>query len=174
MSLPKYPLLNETAANLLIDYFKSNFNQYLSDADNEYDDGISLAPVDDTAIHISDKIETLTIPAVYFLFGVMAFNYTQDPNYLDATNSCVVVLTCEDEGADKLTRKAWRYGRVLYGTFNLIDFSDSDGRLKMRSVPKRLGYSDDRVAGKLNGREGRFRKDVVLELDLMHYEKILT
>ena len=174
MALPKLPFLNEDAADLMIAHFKSNFNAYLKDIDFKYSDGLSLEPVEEQSIYISDKYEALQPPAVYFLFGEMAFNYTNDENYLSASNSCVVVLSFEEKDANDMTRKAWRYARALFGIFNLVVLNSADGRLEMKCVPRRLGYSDDKVADKMSQRERKFRKDCVLELELMHFEKNLT
>lgn len=168
------PLLNEKSADLIIEHIKSAFNLKLTELDNQYSDGISLEPLDDQHIYISDKFESLGMPACYVLFGTMAFNYTDNPNYLDATNECVVVLTGMDVGADVLMRKMWRYGRVLYSTLNLVELKDADDRLLTKLVARRLGYSDQKVSGQMPQMEQKFRQDLVLELDILHYEKNLT
>lgn len=166
-----YPLLNESSADMILGQLKSNFNVRLTELDHQYNDGISLEPLADEDIFISDKFENLGMPAAYVLFGNMAFNYTNNPNYLEATNECVVVLTAEDVGADILTRKLWRYARVIYSCFNLVDLNSSDSRLHVRCIPKRLGYSDVKVSGKLQERERKFRQDCILEMELVHLEK---
>ena len=174
MSLQKKPLLNETACNLLITQLQDNFNIELQELDNQYDDGSNLEPLSDQSIYISDKIETLDCPAVYILFGNMAFNYTENPNYLNASTEVAIVLSLEDIGADRLTRKAWRYSRILYGIFNLQDLNDLSGRLKIKTVPKRMAQTDARIVQKLKKEEQKFRMDIVLELELQHYENIVT
>lgn len=168
-----YPLLNEKSADLLLGQLKSSFNVRLTEVDHQYSDGITLEPLDDQDIFISDKFENLGMPAAYVLFGSMAFNYTNNPNYLEASNECVIVLTAEDVGADILTRKLWRYARVLYSCFNLVDLVSDDTRLHIKCVPKRLGYSDAKVTGNLQERERKFRQDCILELELLHFEKNL-
>ena len=173
MAVLKYPLLNETAANLIIEKIKSEFNAHLAEVDNQYKDGINMEPVKSESIYISDKFETLQPPGIFVLFGNMAFNYTKDQNYLDASNECVIVVSGEDVGADRLTKKMWRYARVIYSMFNLVDLNSTDGRLKITSIPKRLGYSD-KVIQKMSDSKKKYRQDCVLELELRHFEKNLT
>jgi hypothetical protein len=173
MALLKHPLLTEASADLIINQVKLQFNLLLQELDNTYVDGTNLEPLDDEAIHISDKIQTLTLPALYVLYGSHAFDYTENPNWLNSEDEVIVVLTAEDVGADVLTRKMWRYGRVLFGCLNLIDLNDSTGRLKIRTVPTRLGYTTP-ITDKLQKEEQRFRGDVVLELKVMHFENNLT
>lgn len=171
--LQKTPLLTEAAANLLITQFQNNFNLQLQQADNQYDDGINLEPVDDNSIHISDKIQSLDLPSFYVLFADHAFQYTENPNYLDSEDSVVLVVSAEDVGADSLTRKMWRYGRVLFGIFNLQQLTTDDQRLSIKTIPTRLGYSQP-ITTQLQKENQRFRMDTVLELKLMHFEKNLT
>ncbi len=166
-----YPLLNESSADMIIGQIKEQFNVRLAEVDHQYNDGISLEPLADEDIFISDKFENLGMPAAYVLFGNMAFNYTNNQNYLEASNELVIVLTAEDVGADILTRKLWRYARVIYSCFNLVDLVSTDSRLHIKCIPKRLGYSDVKVTGKMQERERKFRQDCVLELELMHFEK---
>lgn len=168
------PLLNEASYDLIKEYFDANFNLALQQTDNQYSDGISLEPIQSDAIFISDKVQTLKSPCAFFLFGELAFDYSEDPNFLEGNNNMLIVVSVEDVGAERLTRKAWRFGRVLYATFNQIDLQDTAGRMKIRTIPRRLGYSDDKIVGKLNQSDQKFRKDVVLEIEIMHYENNLT
>ena len=167
------PLLNETMANLLTDQVKNYFNAQLQLVDNQYTDGISLEPIKTESYFISDKFETLQCPACYVLFGNMAFNYTENQNYLDTNTECVIVITGEDMGAGRLQRKMWRYGRVLYGIMNLVDLKSSDGRLELKVVPRRMSYGE-RVIQKMGGDKKVYRQDCILELELMHFEKNIT
>jgi hypothetical protein len=164
------PLLTEAAVDLLIDQLKSNFNTLLTEIDNQYDDGINLEPLGDESIHLSDRIEGLRLPSCHILFGHHAFNYTKDPNYLESADGVVVVLSAEDSGDEILTRKMWRYGRVLHACFNLMSLGDS--RIQIQTIPKQLGYTAT-IASKMSKEKSRFRKDAVLELELMHFEKNL-
>ena len=168
------PLLNEESANLIIQQIKDAFNVKLLEVDNQYSDGISLEPLDDQNIYISDKFENLGMPAVFVLFGTMAFNYTDKQNYLDATNECVIVVSGQDVGADVLTKKMWRYARVIYSALNLVELKSADGRLEIKLIPRRVGYSDTKITGKLPQEEQKFRQDCILELDVMHFENNLT
>lgn len=173
MALQKTPLLTETTNDLITKYLKDNFNLFLKEVDFQYQDGISLEQIDDTSYHISDLIETLTLPCIYVLSGPHAFQYTENPNYLQSDDEIVVVLTAEEIGLDSLTRKVWRYGRVLFASLNLIDLGDSAGRIKLKTVPTRLAYTKP-ITSKLKKEEQRFRADVVLELKVLHYENNLT
>ncbi|MFA9202259.1 MAG: hypothetical protein ACEQSC_01800, partial [Candidatus Nanopelagicaceae bacterium] len=146
---------------------------YLKEIDNQNPDGINLEPLDLNSIYISDKIQSLELPSVYVLSGASAFQYSDNQNYMESEDEIIVVMTAEEIGADELTRKMWRYGRVLYQTLNLVDLGDLAGRIKIKIIPTRLGYTIP-ITEKLQKGEQRFRMDAVLELKVLHYENNLT
>ena len=172
MALQKNPLLTEKVVDMLLEQLKNNFNNYCSDIDNYYSDGISLEKIDENAYYITNQYEPLRMPSIFVLFEDHAFQYSRDPNYLESSDSCIVVVTSEDVGAATLTRKMWRYGRVLYSCLNLVDLVSGDGRLKLKVIPNRLGYTQP-ITEKLKERGRKFRMDAVLELTIQHYEKFL-
>lgn len=173
MALPKFPLLSETTTNLIIDQLKANFNLNLAEVDNQYSDGLSLERVEDNSIFISDQIQTLSPPSIFVLASSLAYQYTDNPNYLQSEDDYVVVVTAEEVGAEELTKKIYRYARVLFGTLNLIDLQDASSRIKIKLVPQRLNYTQP-VTDKLTKQGGKFRMDCVLELKVYHYENNLT
>ncbi|MBL0233239.1 MAG: hypothetical protein IPQ08_06200 [Chitinophagaceae bacterium] len=170
MALQKTPLLHFGALELLRDQFNNNFNSYLQDVDHEYTDGLSLEPIDQTSVYISDKFQTLTPPACYILTEPMDINYSTDPNYLTAESLYNIVITLEDMGADVLELKAFRYARALFAVYNLIDLVTADQRLRIRTLPARIGYGDT-IKSKLSQEGQIYRKDCVLELKVKHFEK---
>jgi hypothetical protein len=173
MAMPLTPMLTEEVVNLLSTQLKNNFNTYLTEVDNQYDDGISLEGLDDEAIFISNKYEPLTMPCAFILFDEHALQYSGNPNYMESDDKCVIVISSEDIGADVLTRKMYRYAKVLYACFNLVALGDSSGRLQIKCIPMRIGYTDP-ISSKLGERERRFRMDCVMELSIQHFEKNLT
>lgn len=173
MAQPKYPLLTETVVNLIRDYLQANFNAALTDIDNQYSDGISLEKVNPSSIYISDAFQSLQLPAIYILFEEHAFQYTNDPNYLESDDKCVIVLSADQIGQESLTRKMWRYARVLNGLLNLLDLHDAQNRLNIRLMVQRVGYTAT-VSDKVSREQSRFRKDCVIELQIKHYENFLT
>jgi hypothetical protein len=175
MSLLKQPLLTESVVNLMIDQINSQFNTLLADVDNQYTDGISLEPLDKASIYISTQFQTLNPPAVFILFKEHAFQYTKDPNYLDSKDKCIVAVSAQDVGADNLTKKSWRYGRVIFDCFNLVDLqtTETPPRLKITTVPQRLGYTQP-IRDTLNASAQEYRMDCVLELEIKHFERNLV
>lgn len=168
-----YPLLTETVFDLIANHIKANFNNELKKADNKYSDGISLEPVSDSNIYINESFESLNLPAIYILFEEHAFQYSNNPNYLNASDRVMIVLSTSHVDGEKIQRKIWRYARVLYGILNLVDLQDDQDRIKLTLIPQRLGYTKT-VSGKLSKQEQRFRKDCVIDLDVKHFEKFLT
>lgn len=168
-----YPLLLESVAELLKKRAQDYFNVALTEVDNQYDDGITLEPLDDSAIYFSDLLQTVSPPALYILSGSAAFQYSDDPNYLNLEDEFLLVITSEDMGADRMQRKAWRYQRVLMETFNLVDLQDTNNRLKIRVIPQRLGTSQP-IKTKLTEFEQKYRMDALLEVKVMHYEKNIS
>lgn len=164
------PLLNETIVDLAFNHLKDNFNTWLSTADHQYSDGISLERVENERYYVSDKIQPLKLPSIFLLYGESAVQYTDDQNYLNTEDNAVFVLSFEDIDAEKLTRKGWRYARVLFGVLNLIDLKDSNGRLQAKIIPQRIVYTEP-IVSKLQKSGQKFRMDVVLEVKILHYEK---
>lgn len=173
MALQRTPLLNEAVSNLVIQQLKDNYNVFLQELDNQYSDGINLEPVEDNAIYISDKVQSLTLPAIYCLFGRAAFQYTDKPNYMQSEDQALIVVSAEDIGAEELTKKIWRMGRVLYECLNLASLKSGDGRVQINLIPVALDYTAP-VVSKLKKEEQKFRMDAVLELKIMHFENFLT
>lgn len=175
MSLPKNPLLAEATVNLIISQIQAQFNALIADVDNQYSDGIRLEPLSNESIYISYDFQTLKPPSVHVLLDEHAFQYTKDPNYMESADKVVVVVHGEDMGKDVLTRKMWRYARVIYGCLNLIDLQTSDGRLKIKCVAQRIGYTaPGPVSQKLAKTTSKFTADCVLDLRVLHYENFLT
>lgn len=168
-----YPLLIEQSVELVSAQIKSVFNTSLQEVDNQYDDGISLEPISENAVYISNKIQSLDLPSVFILAGPMAFDYTGDPNYLNGKTDLVVVVASEEIGAEKMQRKAWRYMRALFECLGHVSLNSADGRLQIQCVPRRTGTTEPLVE-KLQEFGQKFRSDAVLELSLLHYEKNLT
>jgi hypothetical protein len=164
------PLLNEEIVTLAFNHLKENFNTWLSTADHQYSDGISLERVENERYYISDKIQPLKLPAIFMLYGESAVQYTDNPNYFSTEDQAIFVLSFEDMDAEKLTRKGWRYSRVLFGVLNLLEMKDAAGRLQAKIIPQRIVYTDP-VVSKLQKSGQKFRMDVVLEVKILHYEK---
>ena len=164
-------LLSEGTVDLIIKHLKDNFNAYAAHPDFQYTDGISLEPVN--SFYINRKFESLDLPAIYVLIGAHIFQYQDNQNYLNAEDDVLIVLSAEDTDTENLTRKMFRYGRILHALFNIQDLSTADGRLKLVTVPSRLGYAED-VISAMPKQAKRFRMDAVLELKVQHYENNLT
>lgn len=174
---PLLPLLTETVADLIIQKMQSDFNPILQTADfMTYTDGISLKPIENNHYYVANTIDALELPACYVLFGNHAFQYSENQNYLISNDRCLVVITMEEVGDQSVTRMAWRYGRALFGCLNLarlVDVEGADNRIEIYLIPQSLAYTQE-IGKKMDDRENRFRKDVVLELKIEHFEKNLT
>lgn len=166
------PQLNNESISLLKNLFNNSFNDLLKQVDHEYSDGVSLAPIDQTNVYISDVFQPLVLPSCFILVGETDIKYDSDPNFIKASTNVTVVVSFEGVGYDNLMTLAFRYMRALYAVYNLKDLVSNDGRVKIKTVPQRFGYSDP-VKTKLDESGQFYRKDCVLELEVKHYEKNL-
>lgn len=176
MAVQKSPLLTEKVVDVIKKHIQDNFNEALLEDENKYADGIALEQVAPNSIYITEDVQALRLPAIYILFDEHDFDYSTRPNYMESRDKCVIVLTAEGIDASGLTRKLYRYAKVLFEILNLADLVDVQGaenRMKLKLIPQRLGYTRT-VTNKLTQQEQRFRKDCVLELEIKHYEKNLT
>lgn len=168
------PLLAEPVVDLIIAQLKATLNPLLQTLDFKYADGISLAPIEKNSYYISDSIEPLTLPACMVLFGEQAFQYNEDQNYLISNDRVLVVVTVEELGDQSATKKVWRYGRAVYACLNLQRLVSPDQRVAINLILQNMAYGTSPVSSKMPDREKRFRKDVVMEFKIDHFEKNLT
>ena len=173
MTLQKGPLLMESVVDLITAKLKVDFPLRCAEADNQYSDGISLPPPADENYYISTRKQALGLPACYVVGGPAEMNYAGAPNYHISDDEVVLMLSAEDEDAEKLQRKVWRYQRMLFVICNQLELSDPDGRLKIQMIPRRFGVTDGAQTAALDNGQKRFRQDAVIEFGVYHYEKRL-
>lgn len=169
------PLLIGPARDLILNYLRDNINdQIQNNADYYRDDGINIEPIISTAFYISEKFLSVQPPALYvFQDGPMRFIYDDDPNFLEADDKFLIVISAQDVGADVLQQKCETYGQILFYLLDQQDLVTTDGRLKLHIVNESLDFSD--LMAIKQGETGEiYRRDVLLRITAKHFEARTT
>lgn len=112
-------------------------------------------------------------PAVFTIAEEMDMRLSGGQNFIQALARVNVAVLVEDKDEYALTLKSWRYQAALAKLLHevQIDSGDVTVRLvsKVRSMKFSSIYPGDR---REDSPEELFRKEVVVELDVEHYENI--
>lgn len=97
------------------------------------------------------------------------------PNFINALARVNVAVTVEDKDAYYVTVKAWRYQAALTKILHLVHILSADQTVKLVSKVVRTSYSSIYPKDKTDQDPDEvFRKEVVVELEVEHYENIQT
>lgn len=94
-------------------------------------------------------------------------------NFIDAINRIDVSVVIESKNAPDLTYQAYRYQAALHKLLAQTPLLNEDLSVKIVCKVERAIFSATYTnAQKPNDAQGVFRKEVLLELDVEHYEKL--
>ena len=112
-------------------------------------------------------------PAVFTIADEIDFRLPQGQNYIGAVARISVAIICEDKDHFLLTQKVWRYQSALTKVLWNAQALSSDNRVKIVCKVVRNTFSSifprDR---REDDPEEIFRKEVVCDLEVEHYENI--
>lgn len=112
-------------------------------------------------------------PAVFTIAEEMNFRLPDGQNFISASARISVAIICEDKDHFLLTQKVWRYQAALTKVLWNTQVLSSDGQVKIVCKVVRNTFSSifprDR---REDSQEEVFRKEVVCDLEVEHYENI--
>ena len=112
-------------------------------------------------------------PAVFTIAEELDFRLPQGQNFIGASARISVAIICEDKDHFLLTQKVWRYQAALTKVLWNTAVLSSDNRVKIVCKVVRNTFSSifprDR---REDDSEEVFRKEVVCDLEVEHYENI--
>lgn len=115
----------------------------------------------------------LRAPAIFTIAEDMDFRLQQGQNFISATTKISVAVICEDKDHFLLTQKVWRYQAALTKVLWNTEALSSDNRVKIICKVVRNTFSSifprDR---REDDPDEVFRKEVVVDLEVEHYENI--
>lgn len=111
-------------------------------------------------------------PAVFVIAEDMDFRQRErGGNFIDALDRINVSILVEDRNTELLTKRCWRYQSALHTVLDETQLTSADNKLKIVIVVRRASYSPTYSLTKdKNSPDAVFRKEVLLECDVDHYE----
>jgi hypothetical protein len=160
--------LAEVATNLIIARIKSEIAAALADVRTDRVDGKVSTEVPRNYF-IYEKAIGFQAPAVFVICQEMDFRKAErGANHINAVSRFGVSVLIEDIDCDRLTIKAWRYQAALHKILDQTHLDDVDETMKI--VVKVNNASFSPVFTNAGESPNNFRKEVVLNCDVEHYE----
>lgn len=161
----------EGAINLIIPYIQSNIGSALNSvAANVGNPKIALS--NPKEYYIYEKPQGYQLPAVFVICDEFDFRVQEmKSNFVNAKAKIKVSILVEDQDANNLTYSAWRYQSALISLLNNAQILSASGNLKLIVVVYRARFSPTYMrAESKSGEGGAFRKEIVLDCEVEHYE----
>jgi hypothetical protein len=123
---------------------------------------------------ITEQASGYRAPSVFIIADGADFNLAnKGANHINATVRVNVAVVVEDRDTFRLTTKAWRYQAALHEVLAQDGLTSGDGavtlKVKVASASFSTVYSNAQKAG---NDQGTYRKEVVLHLEVDHYEQL--
>jgi hypothetical protein len=122
---------------------------------------------------ISSNNDPYSAPAVFVVAEDIDWQKEQTgANFVNAKARINVSIVVEDRTVEILTRMVYRYATALKTVLDQTNLTSSNSKVKMTVVVKRTSFSAlYTTAQKANETSGVFRKEALLECEVVHFEK---
>ncbi len=160
-------LLGEDAVNTIQTHLRNTFNMHLTKVWNQFSpqagaDRVNLPLLDVDRFYVSEAIEPLKVPSAFIILDSSEHDLTAQ-NVALQRHRILVAFLVEAMEITQLVRTVWRYADAAF--LSLHDAAVGNIKILVR----RVSYSPI-VAPEGGNRQ--FRKDVTLELEVLHYEAL--
>lgn len=135
---PRY--LTETAVQLIMTHIQSNITTALAAiAVIRPDNIVSLESPESDAYFYFAKAHGYRCPAIFVIDDDMDFRQQETKaNFINALLGINVTVKVEDQDADYLTKKAWRYQAALHSLLDQTSLVSADSKVKLVSKVRRI------------------------------------
>lgn len=166
------PNIAESTSTLIEIQVRDNIEAALTRVNDERaDNKVNLPKVE--SFFISGRKTLLELPAVFTVVEDINFRLVEkNPNHINAAVIMNVAVVIEERNSDRLTLKAFRYQDALYAVLNGAQLVDLNSDVKLVVKVMRASYSPVYDAEEQGGASGNFRKEVVLELEVDHFQRL--
>lgn len=164
----------EKTRNLIIAHIKSNIVAELAAmrADRS-DTSVNLDPP--LSYFIFDGAHTYQCPAIFVVVDSAEIpDEIIGPNHVNADVRVYVTIAAEGQDEAGLTIKTDRYQAALFKVLQWQTLVDVPNNVKIKVLVKRFQFSPLYTKKRTQDNMGNFRKEVVLELEVKHYENPTT
>jgi hypothetical protein len=165
--------LTEATVDLLLSHIKTNIGAALASVRAEVNDPVVTTEVP-KSYFIYPKAKGFRAPAVFVIADEFDFKVPErGANFISGSVRINVSVLLEDRNSELLTRRCWRYQSALHELLAQTQLTTSDNTLKIVSIVRRARYSPLYSNAKDESSvEAVFRKEVLLELEVDHYENL--
>lgn len=168
--MSNYPQLAEGATNLILDFVKTNIGAAL-DAVAAVVGAPKMEIDNPKSYYIYEEPQGYELPAIFVIHDGIDFKVQErKPNSINAESRINVTALVEDQDAQLLTYKAWRYQSALFSILNLATIPAGNGSLVLKVVIYRAKFSQTYSRKEEGGVGANFRKEVLLECMVTHLE----
>jgi len=161
--------LTEIAVDLILNHIQTNIQTELLEVSTERGDSVVNLEVPQRYL-IFETEKNYRKPAIFCIVTHTDFELDEGANHINAMHDMHVSCVVEDRTEPLLVRKAWRYQVALVRLLHLNELETVDKRVKI--IPKVTGISYSPVYTEDTGEKGVFCKEVLIELNTEHYEKL--
>lgn len=165
--------LTESTVNMLIQHIQSNIGPALAELRVERSDAkVTTEPPPNSSYFIYEQAVVYRPPAVFVIADSLDMMKSAGPNSIMALLKIRVSVVVEDVKMDNLTIKAWRYQDALFQVLDQAQLISTDESIKLIVIVQSATYSPafTQDTDKRSERN-TFRKEVVLECDVRHFEQ---
>lgn len=171
MTLPPYQYLAEGAVRYMVDYIKANIGAALDNVSQNV--GVPQVQLNNPLNYfIYEQPDAYQCPAVIVIMDDMDFKIEErKSNFVNAQDKINVSIVVEDQDQSLLTVKAWRYQSALHALLDGSTITSPDDAMVLKCFVYRARFSSVYARPEDTPSVGAFRKEVLLECGVTHFEK---
>jgi len=164
-------LLVESCLGLIEDHIKANIEAALIDIRTDRADAIVNTELPKSYYRYAG-VESYRCPMVMIVADTIDFQKERGANHINAVIRTKVAVVVEDKNLLLLNIKAWRYQAALDKILDQTAITSLDGKLKIVPIIRNATFSPEFTteAQGLDPAMKSFQKEVILEIDVQHYE----
>jgi hypothetical protein len=112
-------------------------------------------------------------PAVFIIPENIDFKKERGANHTNATAKINVAVIIEDQTADRLVARAWRYQSALYSLLDQVPLTTTDNTFKIVVIVRRAEFTEEYSDSTRKGQpSAAWRKGVLLECEVEMFEEL--
>lgn len=117
------------------------------------------------------KAQGYVCPALFILAEDLPFELSEGPNFIKAKCRVVLEVVLEERNRQWLTIRCWRYQAAMSSILVNLELTSSDKlvKLKVKQIAHKFSAMYSNVQNDESD-DAAFRKSVVVELEVEHYE----
>lgn len=153
----------------IIDLLKDQMSQALTDLRDDRPDNFvnTEEPID---YFIYPKAIGYQTPCVFVIGRSVQFLQARGQNHINAQVQVQVSVVVEEQTADRLTYKCWRFSDALHSILDQAELTSTDGKIKNKIKVVSAEFGDSvQIQSQV---ESPFRMETMLVLEIEHFEQM--